>query len=80
MPKLKSTKHELFCRAVVNKHNQGNIKKAYQEVYPDSKSESARVNSSRLMDRPEVSNRVSELLNEQGLSIPALPLLPLNCF
>lgn len=62
MPKLKNTKHELFSRALIK--NKGSQTKSYKEVYACADS-TAECNSSKLINLPEVQNRVLELLDKQ---------------
>lgn len=62
MPRLKNIKHEHFSRQYVNK--KGNQKKAYMEVYPASSEISAESNSSRLISKDKVRDRIYELLEQ----------------
>ena len=71
MSKLKKIKHEHFAREYIEK--QGNAKQAYLEVYPNSAEISAASNSSRLIKRDNVRERIQELLeNKSGSKIAVL--------
>jgi len=55
--------HELFCRLVL-KYN-FNYTKAYQEVYPDSSYDAARVSASRLLTDANVRSYVNQLIEQR---------------
>ena len=56
-------KHKQFCRELLK--NQFNQTKAYQAVYPKSKSENARVHASRLMTKDNIQQYLEKLKSKQ---------------
>ena len=71
MAKLENIKHEQFAKALVKK--KFNRKRAYMEVYPDSKANSAEVSASRLLkNKPNIKDRVREIAEQKGLTLDYL--------
>jgi len=70
MPKLKNPKHELFCKELAK--NKYNYKRAYANTYPDCTTSALGANSSRLVSRADIRDRMSELLANSGLSVEEL--------
>lgn len=74
MPPLKHIKHEKFAKAVIEKPT---YKEAYLAAY-DPKGDrlispaTAGSNASELLRKPEVTNRIAELLNRDGISLDRL--------
>jgi len=77
MPPLKNINHEKFAHAILEKPTIG---EAYLASYDpegnrlkaDTKKEVATANGSRLLRNDSVTNRISELLNRQGITIERL--------
>lgn len=59
--------HEMYAQAVI-KHG-GNLTKAYLEVYPKSKYDSARHSASILLTNVYIKQRVYEILEKNGLGL-----------
>lgn len=68
MSQLQNAKHEVFARkiakATVDPGRLVNQTKVYQEVYPAAQAEGTRASASQLMTRPEVQQRIFELINK----------------
>ena len=60
MPRLKNIKHEHFAREYVT--NNGNGTQAYLQAYPSAQYNSANTNSSQLLTKHGIKERVTELL------------------
>ena len=70
MEQLENPKHEMFAQALI-KHN-GNQTRAYMEVYPKSKYDSARHSAAILLTNAYIRERIRQLLGEHGLSVAEL--------
>jgi hypothetical protein len=67
MKPLANAKHEIFCQELLK--NKGHQTKAYMEVYPRAKPESARHGGSYLLRNVDIRSRVNELMEAQGLGL-----------
>ena len=63
MPRLKNIRQEKFSREYVT--NSGNGTQAYLSAYPGVQNNSANVNSSQLLTKTNVKERITELLENQ---------------
>lgn len=73
MPKLKNEAHEQFAKTyALDPQKRFNGTKAYKESYPEAKETSARALAPNLLANVSVKNRISELLDQQGLSVTHL--------
>ena len=63
MSRLKNIKHEHFCREYIE--NNGNGTQAYKEAYPLAANNSANVNSSKLLTKTTIQERISALLEDK---------------
>lgn len=73
MPKLKNEAHEQFAKTyALDPQKKLNAAQAYLKTYPESSYSAARNSSSELLAKPHVKNRISELLDQQGLSVTHL--------
>lgn len=59
-------RHELFCRAILNPEFGGVAYRAYLKVYPNSSLESAYAESSTLLRKPKIRERLRELIEADG--------------
>jgi len=66
MPRLKNPKHEKFVKGFLKGQRATD---AYQDVYPYSKRTTANNQSSVLMKRDDIQQRITELLNKDGGTI-----------
>ena len=67
--KIKNPKHRQFKNSVIKTKNPAI---SYQEIYPKASEDTARINSIKLLNKPEIISAISEGLNNQGLSLTDL--------
>ena len=70
MKRLHNVRQEVFCQNVANKKLSAT--KSYQSAYPTASKATAEVNAYNLLKTGKIEKRISELLDEQGLSITSL--------
>lgn len=70
-----TTAQEEFCRIYTSKDNPKaylNGTQAYLASHPESSPATAGVEASRSLDLPKINNRISELLNKDGITLSRL--------
>ena len=73
MPKLDNDAHEQFAKTyALDPEKKFNGAQAYKQAYPEAKDYSARTAASALLTKDNVKNRISELLDQSGLTLTKL--------
>lgn len=73
MPKLKNDAHEEFAKTyALDPKKRFNGAQAYKQAYPEAQDYSARTAASALLTNHNVKNRITELLDQSGLTLEKL--------